>query len=70
MISLDAAADRISQGSVRVWACPGTPMNRPWHLVCYSGEPLGPTALELVRSMIEPGGSLKATAEGKRILRS
>ncbi len=70
LISLDAAADRISQGSVRVWACPGTPMNRPWHLVCYSGEPLGPTALELVRSMIAPGGSLKATAEGKRILRS
>ena len=70
LISVDAAAERISQGSVTVWACPGTPMNRPCHLVCYSGEPLGPTALALVRSMVGPGGSLKATAEGRRILRS
>jgi len=70
LISLDAAAERISQGSVTVWACPGTPMIRPWHLVCYSGEPLGPTALALAKSMIGPGGSLKATAEGRRILRS
>jgi len=70
LISLDAAAERISQGSVTVWACPGTPIDRPWHLVCYSGEPLGPTALALVRSMVGDGGSLKATAEGRRILRS
>ncbi len=70
LISLDAAADRISQGSVTVWACPGTPIDRPWHLVCYSGEPLGPTALALARSMVGPDGSLKATAEGRRILRS
>jgi len=69
LISLDAAAERIAQGSVAVWACPGTPMNRPWHLVCYSGEPLGPTALALVRSMVGPGGSLKATADGRRLLR-
>lgn len=70
LISLDAAAEGISQGAVSVWACPGTPMNRPWHLVCYSGEPLGPTALALARSMVGPGGGLKATAEGRRILRS
>jgi DNA-binding transcriptional LysR family regulator len=70
LISLDAAAERISQGAVTVWACPGTPLIRPWHLVCYAGEPLGPTALALVRSMVGPEGSLKATAEGRRILRS
>ena len=70
LISLDAAADGIAKGAVTVWACPGTPMIRPWHLVCYSGEPLGPTARALVRSMVGPGGSLKATAEGRRILRS
>lgn len=69
LISLDAAAERISRGSVTVWACPGTPIDRPWHLVCCSGEPLGPTALALVRSMVGPGGSLKATAEGRRMLR-
>lgn len=70
LISLDAAAERISQGSVTVWACPGTPIDRPWHLVCYSGQPLGPTALALTRSMVGPSGSLKATAEGRRIVRS
>lgn len=68
LISLEAVAERIAQGSVSVWACPGTPIDRPWHLVCYSGEPLGPTALALARSMVRPGG-LKATAEGRRILR-
>ena len=70
LISLDAAAEGISRGAVTVWPCPGTPMIRPWHLVCYSGEPLGPTALALVRSMVGPGGSLRATAEGRRILRT
>ena len=69
MISLDAAAERIAQGSIAVWACPGTPIDRPWHLVSHSGEPLGPTALALARSMVGPAGSLKATAEGRRILR-
>lgn len=70
VISLDAAAERISQGSIAVWDCPGTPIDRPWHLVSHSGEPLGPTALALARSMVGPGGGLKATAEGRRILRS
>ncbi|MEW6153176.1 MAG: LysR family transcriptional regulator [Actinomycetota bacterium] len=70
LISLDSAADRISGGSVKVWACPGTPIDRPWHLVCHSGEPLGPTALALARSMVGPGGSLRATAEGRRVLRN
>ena len=70
LISLDAAAERISQGLVTVWACPGTPIDRPWHLVCYSGEPIGPTALELVRAMVEPAGGLKPTAEGRRIVGS
>jgi LysR family transcriptional regulator, low CO2-responsive transcriptional regulator len=70
LISLDASAERISRGAVSVWACPGTPIDRPWHLVCSSDEPLGPTALALARSMVGPGGGLKATAEGRRILRS
>lgn len=68
LISLDAADERISQGSINVWACPGTPIEAPWHLVCYSGEPLGPTALALVRSMVG-SGSLQPTVEGRRILR-
>lgn len=70
LISLDAAGGGISRGSVAVWTCPGTPIERPWHLVCCSGEPLGPTAIALVRSMVGPDGSLTATTEGRRILRS
>jgi len=70
LISRDAAAERISQGSLTVWPCPGTPIDRPWHLVCHSGEPLGPTALALVKSMVGPVGSLVATAEGRRVVRS
>lgn len=69
LIALDAAADRLSQGSISVRACPFTPIDRPWHLVSHSGQPLGPTALALARSMVEPGGGLKATAAGRRILR-
>ncbi|MDQ6798297.1 MAG: LysR family transcriptional regulator [Actinomycetota bacterium] len=70
LISRDAAAERISQGSLTVWPCPGTPIDRPWHLVCHSGEPLGTTALALVKSMVGPVGSLVATAEGRRVVRS
>jgi DNA-binding transcriptional LysR family regulator len=69
LISLDAATEGVSQGAVTVWACPGTPIDRPWHLVCSAGEPLGPTARALAISMVRPGASLKATAEGRRILR-
>lgn len=69
LISLDAADERISQGSLTVWPCSGTPIEAPWHLVSYSGEPLGPTALALVRSMVGPGGSLTATVEGRRVVR-
>ena len=69
LISVEAAAEGVAKGTVTVWPCPGTPINRPWHLVSYSGEPLGPTALALARSMVGPGGGLKATAEGRRILR-
>lgn len=70
LISLDAAAEPLAQGSVAVWSCPGTPIDRPWHLVCSSDEPLGPTAVALVKSMVGPGGSLRATADGRRMLRT
>ena len=69
LISLDAATERISQGSLTVWPCSGTPIEAPWHLVSYAGEPLGPTALALVKSMVGPGGSLTATVEGRRVIR-
>lgn len=71
LISLDAAEASIGRGAVTVWPCPGTPIDRPWHLAAHSAKPLSPTARALARSMIGGGGrrSLKVTVEGRRALR-
>ncbi|MGO9197006.1 MAG: LysR family transcriptional regulator [Acidimicrobiales bacterium] len=68
LISSYAVADRIADGTVRMRDCPGTPLERPWHLLCHGTEPLSPTACLLVASMAsaEPGFSL--TSEGRRVL--
>jgi len=67
LVAHDAVAERIADGSVALWACPGTPLDRPWHLVAHAGEPLGPTAALLARATVEDGGFV-ATAEGRRTL--
>lgn len=71
LISLDAAAPSISRGAVTMWPCPGTPIDRPWHLAAHSARPLSPTARALAKSLIggRSSGNLKATAEGRRALR-
>ena len=56
MISFDAAAERMSQGPVPVWACPGTPIDRPWHLVCFIVQ----------RPKVEPGYRLDRTETSDR----
>jgi DNA-binding transcriptional LysR family regulator len=68
LISRYAVADRLADGTISVWDCPGTPIERPWHLVCHGTEPLSPTARLLVASMAssEPGFDL--TSEGRRVL--
>jgi DNA-binding transcriptional LysR family regulator len=68
LISRYAVAERLGDGTVAVWDCPGTPIERPWHLVCHGTEPVSPTTRLLVASMAssEPGFSL--TAEGRRML--
>jgi DNA-binding transcriptional LysR family regulator len=68
LISRYAVADRLAEGTISVWDCPGTPIERPWHLVCHGTQPLSPTARLLVASMAssEPGFDL--TSEGRRVL--
>lgn len=67
LIAHDAVADRIADGSIEVWECPGTPLDRPWHLVAHVGEPLGPTARLLARALVE-SGPFAVTAEGRPML--
>jgi DNA-binding transcriptional LysR family regulator len=68
LISLDAVADRIISGSVAVWPCPGTPLDRPWHLVAHASGDLTPTALLLVRSITGVPDHFDLTPEGVQIL--
>jgi len=68
LISRYAVADRIADGTIGVWDCPGTPIERPWHLVCHGTEPISPTARLLVTSMASAEPGFVLTAEGRRVL--
>jgi DNA-binding transcriptional LysR family regulator len=69
LISLDAVADRIRSGTVAVWPCPGTPLERPWHLVAHASAPLSPTANLLAVSMTSVPDRFELTEEGRQALR-
>ncbi len=68
VISLDAVADRIANGSVAIWPCPGTPLDRPWHLVAHASGSLSPTALLMAKSMTEVPDRFVVSLEGAAIL--
>jgi DNA-binding transcriptional LysR family regulator len=69
LISLDAVADRIAGGTVAVWPCPGTPLDRPWHLVAHASGALSATAVLLAKSMTEVPDRFVLTDEGRAALR-
>jgi DNA-binding transcriptional LysR family regulator len=64
LISLDAVADRIAAGTVAVWPCPGTPLDRPWHLVAHASVALNPTAMLMAQSMTDGPDRFLLTHEG------
>ena len=68
LISLDAVADRIAAGTVAVWPCPGTPLDRPWHLVAHASGILSSTAALLAQSMTDVPDRFVLTAEGRAAL--
>jgi DNA-binding transcriptional LysR family regulator len=68
LISLDAVADRIASGAVSVWPCPGTPLDRPWHLVAHASGTLSPTAALLAQSMTAVPDRFDLTPEGRAAL--
>jgi len=44
LISRDAVARELDEGTLEEWRCPTLPRHRAWHLVCRAGEELAPTA--------------------------
>ncbi|MDQ1369629.1 MAG: LysR family transcriptional regulator, low CO2-responsive transcriptional regulator [Acidimicrobiaceae bacterium] len=65
LISLDAVADRIANGTMAIWPCPGTPLDRPWHLVAHASGALSPTAMLLAQSMTDVPDRFDLTPEGR-----
>jgi DNA-binding transcriptional LysR family regulator len=51
-------------------ACPGTPMERPWHLVASAEVQMSPTVQLAVRSLIGGQGGFQPTGQGKRLVQS
>lgn len=65
-----AVGRRLAAKAVSAVDCPGTPMDRPWHLVASGEVALSPTAGLAARSLLESPGGFVPTAEGRRLLRA
>lgn len=70
LISRHAVAGPLAEGTLESLACPFTPLERPWHLVCHRDRTLSPTAALLIESMAASGlpGCIVLTAEGGKEL--
>lgn len=69
LISIDAVEAAVAAGDLVVRECPGTPLDRPWHLVAAADVSLTPTAALAARSMLRAQRSFVSTADGRRLLR-
>ena len=57
LISRDAVARELEEGTLEEWRCPTLPRQRAWHLVSRAGEDLAPTAeLFLAHVAADPEG--------------
>jgi DNA-binding transcriptional LysR family regulator len=56
LISRDAVARELEEGTLVEWRCPTLPRQRAWHLVVRSGEDLPPTARLFLEHLTAPGG--------------
>jgi LysR family transcriptional regulator, low CO2-responsive transcriptional regulator len=63
-----AAEPAVTAGSLILIDCPGTPIERPWHLVCHSLDRLGPTPALLARQFTEATGGFAVTSQGRAVL--
>lgn len=67
LLPLDAVGPRLAAGAMVRIDCPGTPIDRPWHLVASAAVPLTPTATLAARSLLDRPGGFTPTAEGRRL---
>lgn len=68
LVPLASVRAAITAGSISVIECPGTPAERPWHLVCHHNDRLGPTPALLARQLTEHGAGFALTEEGSLAL--
>jgi hypothetical protein len=55
LISADAAAGGLADGSLEEWSHPALPIQRPWHLLGRAGEPLAPTPDRFLAHLLASG---------------
>lgn len=70
LISIAAVSARLAAGELSIYDCPGTPLERPWHLVAAADVVLTPTAVLAARSMLSARAGFTPTTDGRRVLRS
>lgn len=68
LLPLGAVGARLASGAVARIDCPGTPIERPWHLVAPTDETPSPTAVLAAQSLLSAPDGFVATAEGRRWL--
>jgi DNA-binding transcriptional LysR family regulator len=68
LVSVDAVQGRLAAGELAVYDCPGTPLDRPWHLVAAGDVALTPTAALAARSLLASDAGFTPTALGRRLL--
>jgi DNA-binding transcriptional LysR family regulator len=54
LISRDAVARELEEGSLEEWRCPPVPLRRTWHLVARAGDQLPPTAQLMLAQLADP----------------
>ena len=67
LISTDAVGSALISGDLVIRDCPGTPLDRPWHLVAAADVQLTPTAALAARSLLQAQRGFAPTADGRRV---
>jgi len=55
LVSADAVASDLAGGALEQWEHPGLPLERPWHLLGRTGEPLAPTPDRFFAHLLNSG---------------
>lgn len=68
LLPLGVVGSHLDSGTLARLDCPGTPLDRPWHLVASPEVALSPTAALAARSLLREPGGFAPTPEGRRLL--